>query len=392
MALPGLRLVVGAQDRQLRQEARHVPGLAAVAAHAGRHGPLEGDVQAHDLGVLGDMAHSPGHGRGLRRRAPRRHLAGAAGGGAGGKEPRARACLAAGPQRVLRGLGGADGARPRARHGSHRRRRRLRQGSKGRMAPHKAAEVHIPRVLPGQKVHHEPAEAPMRPGALRHRAQTAEGLRRRVSRGMAGLVRRMACEVGAVPGGIPHRGRQEEIRAQEAPNGQKRPGRPSQVRSAVHVRRDAAGARRLLAVDEQLHREHERPAKSDAAGPQGPVDRTRGEGLLLVAADAHRVPALGCRDIEDDAEGRGRGGPLRRGSEEEIRWRRGRWLRLRDRLERVPYAHRVQAVAERPLTHFLSHNPQIETHQRYAHQAQSCHPCAQGKSHRQNLEHQQDRW
>ncbi len=130
------------------------------------------------------------------------------------------------------------------------------------------------------------------------------------------------------------------------------------IEPATTVRRDAAGARRLLAVDEQLHRERERPAQGDAAGPQGPVDRARGEGLLLVAADAHRVPALGCRDIEDDAEGRGRGRPLRRGGEEEIRWRRGRWLRLRDRLERVPYAHRVQAVAERPLTHFLSHNPE----------------------------------
>lgn len=46
---------------------------------------------------------------------------------------------------------------------------------------------------------------------------------------------------------------------------------------------------------------------------------------------------------------------------ERVQWRRRRrrWLRLRlrDRLERVPHANRVHAVAERPLTHFLNHNP-----------------------------------
>ena len=153
MALPVLRLVVGAQDRQLGQEARNVPGLAPVAAHAGRDVLLEVDLQAPDLRVLGDMADCAGNRRGLRRRAPRRHMAGARGGGAGGKEPRARARLAAGPQRVLRGMGGADGAGARARHGRHRRRHGLRQGRQGRVSRNQDPEVHVPRVLPGQAIH-----------------------------------------------------------------------------------------------------------------------------------------------------------------------------------------------------------------------------------------------
>lgn len=47
-----------------------------------------------------------------------------------------------------------------ARRRRHRRRQQVRQGRRGRIAPHQGAEVRLPRVLPGQALHDNQAKAP----------------------------------------------------------------------------------------------------------------------------------------------------------------------------------------------------------------------------------------
>ena len=54
-----------------------------------------------------------------------------------------------------------------SRHGGLRRRGRVRQGGRGRMAAHQGPEVPVPRVLPGQEADDDPTQAPGGRRALR---------------------------------------------------------------------------------------------------------------------------------------------------------------------------------------------------------------------------------
>ena len=60
----------------------------------------------------------------------------------------------------LEGVVGPHVADPGARGGRHRRRERVRQGRARDLAAHQGPEVHLPRLLAGQALHDDAAEAP----------------------------------------------------------------------------------------------------------------------------------------------------------------------------------------------------------------------------------------
>lgn len=74
----------------------------------------------------------------------------------------------------LEGVVRPHGADPGARRGRHRRRDRVRQGRSRDLAAHQGPEVHLPRLLAGQALHDDAAEAPSGARALPHRARPHE--------------------------------------------------------------------------------------------------------------------------------------------------------------------------------------------------------------------------
>ena len=71
----------------------------------------------------------------------------------------------------LEGVVGPHGADPGARGGRHRRRERVRQGRARDLAAHQGPEVHLPRLLTGQALRDDAAEAPGGARALPHRSR-----------------------------------------------------------------------------------------------------------------------------------------------------------------------------------------------------------------------------
>ena len=79
--------------------------------------------------------------------------------------------LVHGQVRELEGVVGPHVADPGARGGRHRRRERVRQGRARDLAAHQGPEVHLPRLLAGQALHDDAAEAPDGARALPHRSR-----------------------------------------------------------------------------------------------------------------------------------------------------------------------------------------------------------------------------
>lgn len=71
----------------------------------------------------------------------------------------------------LEGVVDSHGSDPGTRGGLHRRLERVRQGHARDLAAHQSPEVHLPRLLEGQALHDNAAEAPGGARALRHRVR-----------------------------------------------------------------------------------------------------------------------------------------------------------------------------------------------------------------------------
>lgn len=71
----------------------------------------------------------------------------------------------------LEGVVDSHGSDPDTRGGLHRRLERVRQGHARDLAAHQSPEVHLPRLLEGQALHDNAAEAPGGARALRHRVR-----------------------------------------------------------------------------------------------------------------------------------------------------------------------------------------------------------------------------
>jgi len=110
VAVQVVRGVVGAQDRQLRQDAGGLPGMAAVEGLDSRPQDEQGDLLAQVRLGLADLAGGPVHGRGARRRLPGRAAPRARRRRAHRGRRRARRRMAPGAHRVRGGMGGDHGA------------------------------------------------------------------------------------------------------------------------------------------------------------------------------------------------------------------------------------------------------------------------------------------
>ena len=150
MALRELRGVLRPPQRHLGARPRGVRLLAAVEGLAGRHAGSRPDVPQEDGGVLGDMADARSGRRGAPRRVRGRAMGGPGRGGADRLHGAPRPLLAPRARRDERRVEVAALEGGAARRRRHRRRQRIRQGRRGRMAPHQGAEVRLSRVLPGQ--------------------------------------------------------------------------------------------------------------------------------------------------------------------------------------------------------------------------------------------------
>lgn len=254
VALQRLRVILRAPHRHPRQAPWDVPALAHVKGDAIGHGMLASDLQEGDAGVLGDMAHSSLCQRGLRCRVPGRHLGrarcGRAYSGCEGPCPR----MASGPVRMRKRLGRPHAAHASACHGGHRRGARVLEGRSGGVARDSHPALHLPCVLPGEKMHDEQAEPGSGQGALFARQEAAQGQGCRLGCRMARRIRGMVREGGAVLAGIHAQRRQEALRPRASAQGLPRPRQARALRRAVHVRGDGRGARR----DVGLHQQHDR--------------------------------------------------------------------------------------------------------------------------------------
>lgn len=121
--------------------------------------------------------------------------------------------------RRTRGRGRPSWRRSRRRGGRHRRRERVRQGRARDLAAHQGPEVHLPRLLAGQALHDDAAEATGGARALPHRARP-HGHRDAAPGGALGrALPRLVRVLGRLPGGQDRGGRQEGLHPREAEAG-----------------------------------------------------------------------------------------------------------------------------------------------------------------------------
>ncbi len=250
VALQRLRVLLGPQDRLSRQAPRHVPEMAPLESDAGGYGMLARDIQKGDEGVLAHMADRPINGRGLRRRLPGRHLDRTGCGRAHSLHERARAGMAPGAIRMRGRVGGSHGEDARARHGGDGRSARVCEGGECDMADDARPALRLPRLLSGEKVHHEPTETGRRHRALlaRKAASKSEGCRR--GGDMACRLCDMVREVGALPEGVHLEGREEAVRARAPSQGATRLEQARAIGRALHVRGDGRGAGWHMGLDQ----------------------------------------------------------------------------------------------------------------------------------------------
>ena len=119
----------------------------------------------------------------------------------------------------LEGVVGPHVADPGARGGRHRRRERVRQGRARDLAAHQGPEVHLPRLLAGQALHDDAAEAPGGARALPHRARPHGHRDAAPGRALGRALPRLVRVLGRLPGGQDRGGRQEGLHPREAEAG-----------------------------------------------------------------------------------------------------------------------------------------------------------------------------
>ena len=300
----GLRREPGGQDRQLRQEARRVPGLVALQEEAGGHARGRQDVQAADRRVLAPVAAASRDGRGLPGGLRGRHLPGAQGLRADLQERGARAGvvrLPLGELAVLRGAHGQDRA---SRRRGHRRRARVPEGEEAALARHEGAALHVPRVRAGEEVHHHAAQDPGGGRPLRAGERPPEGGVLRAGRRLARCLREVVLR--RLPGRGDHGRRRAHLpHPRETRQGQELAHGAREAGHALHLRGPRPGGEARAAAGHQQRRgEPERPAQGDAQGAPRPLPRASHKGRLLVVLHAHGVPDERGGDPQGDAHRR----------------------------------------------------------------------------------------
>ena len=152
----GLRRVADAEVRRRRGEARVAPLEGLPGGDAGRRTVL----QAQDGRVLGGLANARPRRRAPPRALRRRDLGRERPRRAHMLQQRETGLLVHGKVGELEGMVGPHVADPGARGGRHRRREQVRQGRARDLTAHQGPEMHLPRLLAGQALHHDAAEAP----------------------------------------------------------------------------------------------------------------------------------------------------------------------------------------------------------------------------------------
>ena len=132
---------------------------------------------------------------------------------------RARRLVVHGGIRELEGVVGAHGADTGSRRRGHRRRERLREGRARDLAPDQGPEMRVPRVLPGQKVHDDKAEASGGPGAVRDRARPHAYRDAAPGGAVARALPRLVRLLGRLPRGHHARRREAGLHPREAQEG-----------------------------------------------------------------------------------------------------------------------------------------------------------------------------
>lgn len=236
--------------------------MAPLEGLAGRDAGRRAVIQAQDGRVLGGLAHAR-----PRRRAPPRALRRR---GLGRARPRRAhmlqrregGLLVHGKVGELEGVVGPHGADPGARGGRHRRRERVRQGRARDLAAHQGPEVRLPRLLAGQALHDDAAEAAGGARALPHRARP-HGHRGAAPGGALGRAPPRPVRIlGRLPGGQGRGGRQEGLHPREAEAGALVAVVAGVGGDAVHLPRPRPCQGRPAAVDQQ----HDRGRGELAAG------------------------------------------------------------------------------------------------------------------------------
>ena len=158
MAMPIMRQLLRKAQRHPLQVAQGFRRLAFGQGFAVGAGNGCAHVSRQDDGLLGPLADHPRLRRDPPCRLRGRHLADERmhhphrmHGGPCNRLPSR-------PERELQGLGMPHGTHRSARHPRLRRRRRHREGQARRMAEHSCPKMHLPCLLPGQKMHHHQAK------------------------------------------------------------------------------------------------------------------------------------------------------------------------------------------------------------------------------------------
>ena len=293
----GVRRLDHGLVRRHRREARGVPGMAHVEGHPALDARAGAHVQEEDRRVLARLVHARADGRGPPGALRRRHLARPRPRRADRLRRRARGLVVHGAGGGIEGVGGADGAHPGPGRGGVRRRGGLREGEAPRMAAHEGPEVPLPRVLAGEALYDDEAEAPGGQGALRavNRAHAPRHPPpgRLVGRALPAVVR----VLGRLPRGRLLRRRPAPVHPREAQEGEVVALEARERRHAVHLPGPRAHGGGAAAAHQQPDRgRRQRAAQGSPAQPPRAVAHAAREGGLLVVLHAHREPEAGEGD------------------------------------------------------------------------------------------------
>ena len=302
----GLRRVDDGEVRRHGDEAGRVPRVAPLQGLPGGDAGRRAVLQAQDGRVLGGLAHARPRRRAAPRALRRRDLGRARPRGAHMLQRRAGGLLVHGEVGELEGVVGPHVADPGARGGRHRRRERVRQGRARDLAAHQGPEVRLPRLLAGQALHDDAAEAP---GGARPHGHRDAAPGRALGRALPRLVR----VLGRLPGGQDRGGRQEGLHPREAEAGALVAVVAGVGGDAVHLPRPRPGQGRPAAVDQQHDRGRgELAAEGRPAQPPGADVGQAREGGVLVVPRALGGREDGEREARHDADRRGHRLPVQR--------------------------------------------------------------------------------